>query len=570
MLIAAAVFVGLLRAAPDPAAVEGTVADAYSGQPLGGLTLILGEQRATTDPDGRFTLRAVTTPTLLVLPPAAGYAGAEREIAPGSARGLTIALRPTGVAGAVVHAKSDAPLPGVAIRAVGPDGTAAAEATTGPDGRYQLAGVPEGARLIAEGPGFARREVEIGPRATLDLALRPDTLTGAVRGPDGEPLAGATVAVGGRTATTDAAGVYTLAGLPEEAARVAVKAPGYAPREEGLAATSEQDFALEPLVIKGIYLTPDSIIDDAKFNALLALADRTEINAMVLDFKDETGWLFHDSQVALAREIGAVHPRYDLPARLKTLKEHGIYTIARIVCMQDETLAKARPELAVRNSTTGGIWRNFNGTAWVNAMRPEVWRYNADVAIEAARLGFDEVQYDYVRFPSDGDMEAIDLGTANTMASRTEAVYQFLKLTHDALAPRGVPLAADIFGIALWDPHDNGIGQQLEKLAPVVDYLCPMIYPSHYYAGSMGFDQPNDHPYEVILESLEHGAGRIDNAKVKFRPWLQDFSYGKGIDYGPAEVRAQIQATYDFGATGWLLWNAANVFSEGALQPEGR
>ncbi|MDP9371537.1 MAG: putative glycoside hydrolase, partial [Chloroflexota bacterium] len=327
--------------------------------------------------------------------------------------------------------------------------------------------------------------------------------------------------------------------------------------------------AVDPLTVRAIYLNPDSIIDDATFNGLLALAGRTEINAMVLDIKDETGWLYHDSAVALAREIGAVRPRYDLRRRLATLKAHGICAIARIVCMQDPTLATRRPALAVRNSKTGGIWENDNGAAWVNALRPEVWRYNTAVAVEAAVFGFDEIQYDYVRFPSDGDMAAIDLGAESTVATRTEAIYQGLKTTREALAPRGVPLAADIFGIVLVLPDDNNIGQQLEALAPVVDVLCPMIYPSHFPPGGLGWRVPNDHPYEVILESLQLGGERIDDAKRKFRPWLQDFSYGRGKDYGPEEVRAQIQATYDFGATGWMLWNANNTYTEGALLPEG-
>ena len=325
-----------------------------------------------------------------------------------------------------------------------------------------------------------------------------------------------------------------------------------------------------PPTIRAIYLNPDVIIDEAAFNGLLALADRTEINAMVLDVKEESGLLYHQSGVALAREIGAVRPRFDLPRRLATLKAHGVYSIARIVCMQDPTLAAARPALAVRNSKTGGAWENYGGVAWVNAMRPEVWEYNAAVAVEAARLGFDEIQYDYVRFPSDGDMAAIDLGVANTLTARTEAIAQFLKLTRDALAPSGRPLAADIFGIVLLLPDDNNIGQQLERLATEVDYLCPMIYPSHFPPNALGWRVPNDHPYEMILESLQLGGERIADAERKFRPWLQDFSYGRGIEYGPEQVRAQIQATNDFGAGGWMLWNAASTFSEGALLPEGR
>jgi hypothetical protein len=445
----------------------------------------------------------------------------------------------------------------------------AAQTTTDAGGRYHLADLPGGAaRLIAEGPGFARKEIALVPGAGLDLTLRPDTIGGVVRASDGKPLPKATVAMAGVTTTTGADGAYTLAGIPDDS-RVVVKASGYAPQERTPGEARALDFRLEPLVVKGIYLTPDALLDDDRFDALLALADRTEINAMVLDFKDESGRLFHASPHPLANAIGAVRPAYDLRERLARLREHDIYAIARIVCMQDHTLAYARPDLAVLDRR-GGVWENDNGAAWVNAMLPEVWGYNIELAVEAAELGFDEIQYDYVRFPSDGDVDAIEVGTEYTAAARTDAIYGFLTATQEALAPRGVPLAIDIFGIALWDQHDNGIGQQLERLAPVVDYLNPMIYPSHFSTGWFGVERPNDHPYLAIMQSLRAGGERMEQPQRKQRPWLQDFSYGRGAEYGPDQVRAQIQATYDYGATGWLLWNAKSIFTEDALLPEPR
>ncbi len=548
--------------------VQGTVTDAYSGQPIGSVTLTVGGQTAKTDGRGHFTLEPVTEPATLAARPPAGYARAEQPLRPGTHRNLTVALRPTTLSGAIVHRTSQNPLPGVTVRAVNDAGAASSTAVTDAEGRYSLTDVPEGARLIVEGPGFARKELPVGPRVGFDLELRPDILAGVVRDPAGKPLAGAVVSMTGISAVTKVDGAYQLTGIPDES-RVVVQAAGYTRQERDLGEAMTQDFVLEPLVVRGIYLSPDSIRDEHKFNAFVALADRTEINAMVLDVKDESGWLFHDSKVVLARQIGAVHPTYDLRQRLKTLKEHNIYAIARIVCMQDPTLAAKRPDFAVRNSKTGGIWENDNGVGWVNAMRPEVWEYNIQIAVEVAQLGFDEIQYDYVRFPSDGDLDAIDVGVPFTREARVDAVSNFLAATKKALAPYGVPLAADIFGIALWDQKDNGIGQQLEKLAPVVDYICPMIYPSHFYKGSLGFDDPNSHPYEVLLQTLRAGGDRIPDAKTKMRPWLQDFSYGRK-EYGPEEVRAQIQATYDFGATGWLLWNANNTFTEGALLPQGR
>lgn len=548
--------------------LTGVITDAYSGEPLKNVRVAYGGQRVSTDAAGRFNLTPKRSAATLSVTPPAGYACDNREISPGDSE-LLITCRPTILSGTLRHKLSEEPLQGVTVRAVTPENAAASEAVSDENGHYVLADVPADARLIVEGAGFARKEVEIGGATVIDLELRPDVIAGTVRARSGGPVPGATVGARGVSTTVQPNGSYSLSGIPEDA-RVVARAPGYQARMVEPGDDQRIDFVLEPLVVRAIYLTPEVMIHDDKFNALLALADRTEINAMVIDFKDESGFVYHDSQVSLAREFGVVYPKYDLASRLQTLHEHNIYTIARIVCMLDPALATARPEWAVRNSKTGRTWKNANGIAWVNAMRPEVWRYNTDFALEAARLGFDEIQYDYVRFPSDGDMEAIDLGGPNNLATRTEAIHQFLKLTHDTLAQYGVALGADIFGIAMWDPNDTGIGQQLERIAPVVDYICPMIYPSHFYPGSLGFKIPNDHPYEVILESLLNGDKRIANARVKFRPWLQDFTYGPGIDYGPTEVRAQIEATYAFGATGWMLWNANATFTEAALHQEKR
>jgi hypothetical protein len=571
---------GALAPAPDaPAApatptplparhVTGAVVDAYSGQPLAGVTLTLGGQQTTTDGQGAFTLPAVTAPALLLAQPPAGYAGVEYRVPAGDQQ-VKILLRPTTIAGTITT-EAGAPLKGVTVRAVGPGGTPAAAATTDADGRYTLRDVPEGARLMVEGPTLSRREIAIGQRTAVDLKLRPDVIAGTVRAKDGQPVAGATVVAGAATATTGDDGAYTLGGIPP-AGTLLVRARGYRPQQRPLEGAASFDFALEPLVVKAIYLTPHTIADERRFNELVALADRTEINAMVLDVKDETGRLYHDSTIEAARAIGAVRPTYDLAARLKTLKDHGIYAIARIVCFQDQTLATKRPDLAIRNPRTGGVWKNVQGVAWTSAMKPETWDYNAAIAAEAARLGFDEIQYDYVRFPTDGDRTAIDLGGPNTFEARTNAIAGFLKRTREVLAPYGVALAIDVFGIVLFDRTDfDQIGQSLEKMAPYVDYICPMVYPSHYIPGALGFDIPNNHPYEIVLGSLQKGADRVPTPHVTFRPWLQDFSYGRGIDYGPNEVRAQIKATYDFGATSWMLWNAANTFSEAALLPDNR
>jgi hypothetical protein len=187
---------------------------------------------------------------------------------------------------------------------------------------------------------------------------------------------------------------------------------------------------------------------------------------------------------------------------------------------------------------------------------------------EAVELGFDEIQLDYMRFPSDGPLNRADYGRESDAESRDQAIADFLRATYDAIAPTHAYLTGDIFGMTLWDPTEGGIGQNLVTVTEHLDYVLPMVYPSHFYEGSMGFEIPNDHPYEVIYQSLEHGSGFLpERLQPKIRPWLQDFSHGPGIEYGDHEVREQIRAAEDFGVSGWLLWNAAASYHEGALEP---
>lgn len=549
--------------------VSGGVVDAYSGEPIAGAAVALGSNTVATAGDGGFQLPASSRATVLTVEAPSGYATVELPIAAGRRAGLRIELRPTTLRGQVINARGGAPLVGVVVQAVNDKNEASTDAVTDADGQFTLQDVPEQARVVFIGNGFTRREVELNRQSTIEVAIRPDLITGSVKGRDGAPISDARIGAAGTVTTTRADGTFTLTNVPDTGP-ISVVAPGYVKQRVELGSAVTLDFVLDPFTVKSLYLTGDSLAREDKFGALLAMANRTEINAMVLDLKDSDGLLLYDSQYAPARELGAVKPVYDVRQRLAVLKQHHIYTIARVVAMEDPLLATKRPELAIRDTTTGGVWKTVNGVAWVNATKPAVWDYLTGIALEAADLGFDEVQFDYVRFPSDGNIDAIDLGVPDTLAVRTKAIHDFLSAAHDALNQRGVALSADIFGIAMWDSNDNGIGQQLENIAPAVDYLSPMIYPSHFALGSIGFDIPNDHPYEVILESLKRGGARFPNSKKKLRPWLQDFSYGPGIPYGAKEVRAQIQATIDYGASGWLLWNANNVFTEPALLPKKR
>jgi hypothetical protein len=202
-------------------------------------------------------------------------------------------------------------------------------------------------------------------------------------------------------------------------------------------------------------------------------------------------------------------------------------------------------------------------------MNHELWEANTDLALEAAQHGFDEIQFDYVRFPTDGDLTTMDFGLENTQEIRQRSIEKFLKMAQDKVHPTGAKLSADVFGYTMLVEDDLGIGQNFARLAEYVDYLSPMIYPSHFPNGSVAVDgHPNDFPYETIEISLRKGRDKLAGDATRIRPWLQDFSFFDMMPYGDAEVRAQIDASDEIGTSGWMLWDPNNQYHPGALEPD--
>jgi hypothetical protein len=324
--------------------------------------------------------------------------------------------------------------------------------------------------------------------------------------------------------------------------------------------------APDEFIAKAVYLNP-TMDDGYDLDRLLGLIERTELNALVIDVKEEG--VYVDTGVALFQEASTVVPYYVVAMVLDALHAHDVYAIARQVVFKDTPLAEARPDLAVADAVTGGPWRDMNGVAWVNPFSEDVWTANIDLAAELVGRGFDEIQFDYVRFPTDGDIEAMDFGREVTESVRVETIAGFLSEARANLAAGGARVGADVFGFTLI-LDDIGIGQNVGRIAEVVDYVCPMVYPSHFPNGSIAVDgHPNDFPYETIEISLGAGEEKVAGLMGKLRPWLQDFSLPGMSDYGPAEVRAQIDAAEANGAAGWMVWNAASVYHEDAFAPVG-
>ena len=342
------------------------------------------------------------------------------------------------------------------------------------------------------------------------------------------------------------------------------------------AAESEEPF--EPFVfprpdqVRGIYVNAWSAGSRRRMAQLTELARRTEVNAFVVDIKDATGYVSHPSEVPLAREVGATGEIRvpSLRVLLGRLAGADVYPIARIVIVKDPLLAAARPDLAVQD-TAGGVWVDDKGIVWLNPHQREVWDYHVAIAREVAAMGFPEIQWDYVRFP---DAPASVMARASFPGdagrTRAETIRAFLAYSRDALSDLDVHVTADVFGVTTSFNRDVGIGQVWESFIDVVDVALPMVYPSHYWQGSFGYDDPNGRPYEIVREALEDAVRRsseVEGAGAT-RPWLQDFTLGPPR-YEAPEVRAQIQATYDVGIDEWILWNPASRYTEEALEPSG-
>lgn len=402
--------------------------------------------------------------------------------------------------------------------------------------------------------------------ASLSLMQCAWAVTGqVVDQASGRPLAGAVVTRGAEVVLTDQEGRYRFVG---HGGTVAGRSVGYRRASLALPESSEEapPLRLSSIRPKALYLSCWGIGDRGLRQAALDLIDKSELNALVIDVKGDRGMIPYRSRVALAEAIGA--RRYttvpDMPALIAKLKGRGIYLIARIVVFKDDPLATAHPEWSVKTAQ-GALFRDRENLAWVDAGRPEVWAYNLDVAEEAASLGFDEIQFDYLRFP---DAKGLVFSVPNTEGQRVAAITGFLAAARKRLAPYNVFVAADIFGYVSWNSNDTFIGQKLESLVGQVDYLSPMLYPSGFHLGIPGYTNPVMHPYAIVELSLKRAVERTGQTPLRFRPWLQafrDYAFDRRAFAGP-EIRQQIDAAEAVGSDGWMLWNPRNVYTGDGLR----
>jgi hypothetical protein len=287
------------------------------------------------------------------------------------------------------------------------------------------------------------------------------------------------------------------------------------------------------------------------------------MNTLQLDVKDENGEVgFIPSAVPLARAVGAAKPYYKPREVAELVHRQGVYLIGRVVVFEDPRLSAGRPALAIK-SPDGSVWRNHAGLGWTNPYDKRVWDYNVSLGEVAARAGFDEIQFDYVRFPTDGDNLDSLVFPGKTKTPPGWVITEFIHYATKRLKPLGVRVSADLFGLAA--TRDLGIGQVPKRLSKYVDAIYPMVYPSHYGSGEYGLEDPNATPGTTVEWALSDFRQQMKQGKAELIPWLQDFSYGR--TYGLADVRAQIEAARLMGARGYLLWNPLGVYTPGALEP---
>ncbi len=377
----------------------------------------------------------------------------------------------------------------------------------------------------------------------------------------GRPVPLATLVVGTEVRRSDAQGRFD-AGAPGTPLKA--RAHGYA-RYAGQAAPAQPlVVALRPLRPKALYLSVYGIGSAQLRGDALKLIAETELNALVIDIKGDRGLVPHPSAALAAAGLPQTLVTVrDMPALLGDLRVRGLYLIARIVTFKDEPYAMAHPTWAVHDAL-GKVWKDREGLAWIDPFRREAWERSLALAEEAARLGFDEIQFDYLRFP---DATGLVFAEPDSEEGRIAAITGFLDAARERLAHHNVFIAADVFGYVAWNSNDTHIGQQLEAMAAHVDYLSPMLYPSGFSFGIPGHRDPVAAPYEIVRKSLQRAIDRTGLPGVRLRPWLQafrDYAFDRRA-FGEREIRLQIDAAEAVGTDGWMLWNAANRYGEDGL-----
>lgn len=563
---------------PQPRSLSGSVTDLFTGEPIEGAEVTAGGVLTATSTGGQFYFDDVALNTMLTVE-AEGFISAKADT--GVATEVDIKLRPSTLVGRVTDGVTGEPLAGVLVKLMPPNQIVTNTITdTLPLPTIELTATTPTTDSFGFGRGLA------APLAATTATVSPTTSTSQVVSPTqalptGTPLPPTPTATpkpippkgeGFVAVYTDESGSYRFQDVPEGAA-LTFKMPGYKLTKMPVGDTARKEVALEQFKAEAIYITAPVMATTDMFDELLNFVDESRINAVVLNVQnDNSEWVFAVSNPdALAAKNTDIFLE-EMPELVKRLKERGIYTIARIVTFQQPTMAKARPDLAVKSSASGKVWigGELSQQAWLDPSLPEVHEYLIAMTKEVLTLGFDEIQYDYVRFPSDpapGEEGKPTFSQPITDTHKADFIRQFLEKAHATILPTDAFMSIDIFGYSLWPDRDgrplNGIiGQVFEKMVDNTDYVCPMIYPSHFSRGEEGCDVPEACAYELVKKSGELAAERFAGKRAKYRPWLQAFDWVR-TDYTSAKstkVADQIRAAEETNAWGWQFWDPWNSY----------
>ncbi len=336
-----------------------------------------------------------------------------------------------------------------------------------------------------------------------------------------------------------------------------------------------QKLAVPPVSQKGIYISAWTLTNTKKVKDLIQLIKDTELNTVVVDVKDASGMFSYNVDIPLAEKIGANNKikTKNIDSLITQLHNDNIYVIGRVQVFQDPVLAEGRPDIAIKDSSNKNLWKDAHGLAWLDPSSKIAWQYAVDIAKDMATHGFDEVNYDYVRFPTDGQLEKLSFPFWNADKPKYELIGNFFAYLNQELKNISIAKSADVFGLTSWRAmdfkFDLNIGQRLIDTLPYFDYVSPMVYPSHYPSGFNGIKTPAAKPYEIVYGSLSAAQSLVATTSYKavLRPWLQDFTLGS-VEYDKNKVREQIKAASDVGIQNWLLWNSSNRYTQDALLPK--
>jgi len=555
---------GELRVSLEPRVLEGTITSQDGGTPLSDVPVVGPAQSVRTDSSGRYRLAYLEPGDVVTF---GGEGHRPQQVVYEGQVNQDVALSPWRVALRVVDADGGGSLGGAAVVVDGQT------LSTAGDGTLELA-IRPGTPLIVRPDGFDEASLEYAGEETLEVALQPLGVAGQLTDAQtGEPVAGALIQV-----LTSGAGEPLLVRSGEDGrfaldsvrdvVGVTVKAPGYRRVEVGVDRVWDLQVALEPFELRAVYVPFGLLTVPEKIESILDLVQETGMNGIVLDVKGDRAYIAWDSAHPIAREIGA-HPAWnlmDLKGLVEECHRRGLYIVARMVVFKDDLLARGRPEWAIKRPD-GSLYIDNEGLAWTDPFLQEVRDYNIALAKEVVALGFDEVQLDYLRFPSDGAgiLEMVYSQEA-TVETRTAAIAEFCAQMYAAISRTPAFLSADLYGLTVWlDPaRDMGIGQSLVDIAPHLDYVSPMLYPTTFAPGELKYDYPGNYPHEIVYRSVR---AAIERTAAKVRPWLQYYSIGR-YDYGLIEFLEQRKGAEDAGACGWMFWNARGNYEPDAFYPD--